>query len=106
MAKLIESENVERDYGMRGTNAIVEVDGKRLLICDAFGGIDSLDGGAVRWRHGVMIQLQSSDTLESLRAGKWNESVCLWDAVTHGHDDSRPILTGESIADLAAIAGL
>lgn len=104
MTKLIEIENVERDYGTNGINAIVESnDGRRFLIQDAFGGIDTLQGGAVRWRHGVTIQLQPNDTFESLRSGEWNDDVTLWDAVTHGQDDSRPVLevSPESLANAA-----
>lgn len=106
MARLIEFENVPRDYGMTGTNAIVESeDGNRYLIQDGFGGIDTLRGGAVRWQHGMVVQLQPTDTLESLRAGEWNELTSLWDAVTHGYDDSRPVLE-ISPANLAKSAGV
>jgi len=92
MAKLIESETVERDYGTSGTNAILEQpNGDRYLICDGFGGIDTLEGGCVRWKHGTAYRLQSGDTLESLRSTEWNEHVSLFDAVINGYDESRPV---------------
>ena len=107
MTKLHELESVERDYGLTGTVAIVEsTEGKRFLIQDAFGGVDTLEGGAVRWRHGTVIQLQPNDTLSSLRAGEWNECTTLWDAVTHGYDESRPVLeiSPENLAKASGIA--
>lgn len=107
MTKLIGCEIVERDYGMIGINAIVESNnGRRFLVQDAFGELDTLQGGAVRWRHGIAILLQPNDTFESLRATDWNDSVSLWDAVTHGHDESRPVLEAspESMARSAGIA--
>jgi len=91
---------------MRGNNAIVEQDGNRYLICDAFGGIDTLRGGAVRWDHGMVIQLQATDTLESLRCTAWNDELTLLDAVLHGCDDSRPILEDRSALNMAKSAGL
>ena len=106
MTKLIEAEKVERDYGFTGTNAIVESDGKRLLICDGFGGMDSLQGGAVRWRHGMAIELKPEDTIESLRAGEWNETTTHWDAVIHGRDKDRPILVGVNPEGLAEASGI
>jgi hypothetical protein len=107
MAKLIESVNVERDYGTTGTNAIVEAgNGKRYLIQDGFGGTGSLQGGAVRWEHGLVIELQPGDTLASLAVGEWNETASLWDAVIRGYDDSRPVLEGMSPISLAKSAGL
>lgn len=107
MAKLIERESVDRQFGFSGTNAIVEIDDcHRLLVCDGFGGIDSLEGGTVRWRHGAVYGLQPSDTFESLRAGEWNEHETLWDAVIHGHDGLRPVLDAdpEEVAKSAGIA--
>lgn len=107
MAKLIESRQVERDYGTNGTDAIVESEsGQRYLIQDAFGGIGTLAGGAVRWQHGIVIQLQPGDTFESLESGEWNESTSLWDAVTGGYDDSRPVCESMAPAVLAGAVSL
>jgi hypothetical protein len=93
MTAVIEIEQVERDYGLAGTVAIVETSNhKRFLIRDGFGGIDTLAGGAVRWKHGAAYELQPGDTLESLRSTAWNEEVTLYDAVLHGRDDSRPVV--------------
>ena len=105
MVKLIEAETVTRAYDFRGTDAIVESDGNRLLICDGFGGVDSLRGGAVRWEHGLVIRLQPDDTIESLKRAMWNECTSHWLAIVSGYDRSRPILL-ESPVKLAAAAGL
>ncbi len=80
----------------------------RLLLCQGFGGVDTLKGGAYRWQHGLACKLQPSDTLASLRAGKWNESTSLLDAVIHGADKSRELLTwtGAQLTKLAQVAGL
>lgn len=66
--RVIESEVVERDYGMRGIQAIVE-DSRlgRILIEDGFGGLDTPTGGAVRWCHGSARKCGPNDTLASLR---------------------------------------
>lgn len=102
MTKLIEHECVERQYGFGGMNAIVETDeGKRFLICDGFGGIDNLRGGAVRWEHGMAIHLQPDDTLDSLRTDMWNEHTSHLDAVIHGYDNSRPLFVGLDPTNLA-----
>ena len=107
MAKLIEIEHVERDYGMAGVNAVVESsDGKRLLICDGFGGVDSLQGGSVRWQHGMVVELQPTDSIESLRTGEWNDMTTHWDAMIHGYDKDRPILVGINPEGLAVSAGI
>lgn len=67
--RIVESEQVERDYGFKGTQMIIDHPNRgRLMLCDGFGGMDSLDGGAVRWRHGMAVQLRTGDTFESLRA--------------------------------------
>jgi len=93
MTKLIESVSVERDYGRTGTDAIVEAnDGERYLIRDGFGGVDSLEGGAVRWSNGALYHLQPEDTIASLQSEAWNETTSVWDAVVAGFDGSRPVV--------------
>lgn len=77
--RIIESEVVEREYGFRGTQAIVEHDilGK-IVIEDGFGGMDSPAGGAVRWRHGVARKCAAEDTLASLREVHLDERAGPW----------------------------
>ena len=97
-----------REYGMGGMIAIVDHPAHgRLLIADGYGGEDQIRGGAVRWEHGMVAQLQPGDTLAHLDAD-WNGKVTLMDAVRHGHDDSRPVLDwhGRAIAALARAAKL
>lgn len=67
MNKLVEQKSVERDYGFLGTQAIIESEKHgRLFIEDGFGGMDSLAGGQVRWRHGMARKISEVDTIDSL----------------------------------------
>jgi hypothetical protein len=106
---VIEQEQVERDYGMQGTEAIVEhPDHGLIYIADGFGGVDTMRGGAVRWEHGMAVKLQPGDTLESLLETEWNESTSLFRAMLEGYDEARPVLeiSGRQIAAIAKAAGL
>lgn len=106
---IIERRNVERDYGFSGTEAIIDHPANgRMLLCDGFGGIDTLAGGVVRWTHGIAIKLQDSDTFETLDGAPWTNGVTLMQAVQKGYDDTRPVLDwdGLAIARAAAAAGL
>lgn len=80
----------------------------RLYITERFGGVDSLSGGAYRWRHGIVCRVQLTDTLESLRNGEHNEWTSTLDAMIHGHDTDRPLLPwgGSAIENLAKSAGV
>ena len=107
--QLIEMENVGREYGFDGTQAIVDhPEHGRLLLTDGFGGMGDLRGGAVRWEHGLVVKLLPGDTLDGLRDAPWNEFCDTFDAVIKGYDDSRPVLNwhGPVVAALAAQAGL
>lgn len=101
--KLIESTRVEADYGMLCTLAIVEDEVRgRLFLREGYGGEDSLQGGAIRWRHGLAIRIQPADTLESLRDpdGYLN--------MVQGFDVERPVLAldGRELERIAEQAGL
>lgn len=52
-----------------------------LYISDGFGGKDTLAGGAYRWRHGCIVRVKETDTIESLTKpyNKWGDTVL-------GHD--------------------
>lgn len=102
---IVERRQVEREYGFTGVEAIIDHDRHgRLLICDGFGGIDSLRGGAVRFEHGLVIKLHADDTLESLH----DNASAIMDRALSGYDDSRPVLEwdGQKIAWLAQSLGL
>lgn len=106
--EVIEHEKVERDYGMMGNIAIVDHPNHgRLLIEDGFGGMDSLEGGSVRWRHGDVYRLHADDTLATLRETEWC-GTSLLNAVRHLEDTSRPSLEwwGHAVESLAVEAGL
>lgn len=107
-AIIIDQRDVERDYGFHGIEAIVEHEKHgRLLVCDGFGGKDSLRGGAVRFGHGIVCKLHDDDTFEGLDAS-WNDYTTVNSAVQAGYDDSRPVLDwgGHVIASFAKSCGL
>jgi hypothetical protein len=93
---LIEKRTVTREYDFQGTDAIIyHPKLGRLLIKDAFGGMGQLRGGAVRWEHGMAIQLKPDDSFESLRD--------LLGMVLAGYDPERPVLEwdGRAVESLA-----
>lgn len=107
-ATVIEKRNIKRDYGFDGVEAIVDHPKHgRLLVCDGFGGMDSLRGGAVRFEHGIVCKLHDDDTFAALDAA-WNDVTTIMAAVTTGYDDSRPVLEwdGMMVAKLAEGCGL
>jgi len=111
--KLIETQDIERDYGFKGTRAIVDtLKHGRLLIEDGYGGVDSMGGGCVRWKHGSAYQLQPGDTFESLQTdSEWEDcgqTMTKLGAILWQVDDSRPYLhwDGHAIASLAGSLGL
>lgn len=106
-ATIIEQEAREGQYGMTYSTMVVEhQEHGRLLLVEGFGGMDSVQGGAYRWEHGVACRLQSGDTLESLHAEAWNEGTSRYEAVVAGRDDSRPVLewSGHAIRAIVASA--
>ena len=97
--KIIEKNEVKREYGFTGTEAIIEhPDHGRLYIADGFGGIDTLAGGNVRYQHGILIKLKKGDTLNSLKNSQWNDHTTLFDAVCHGYDENRKVLEWDGFA--------
>lgn len=105
---VIESDHVERDYGFRGTDAVIEHPTHgRLLLSDGYGELGNR-GGKVRWEHGTAVKLQPGDTLGSLRSTEWNDWMNLFSAVKTGCDESRPVLdwSGDMVAAVAKSAGL
>lgn len=108
-SNLVEKEDVTREYGFPGVNAIIDhQEHGRLLICDGFGGTDTLYGGAVRWSHGMAVKLLSADTLDSLKKTPWNDNISVFVAAISGHDDQRPVLgwRGSQVELVADSAGL
>lgn len=100
---LIEQDDVERDYGFSGVEAVIDHPAHgRILLCDGYGE-DAHGAGCVRWGHGKAISLQPTDDLDTLRADPE-----AWMALLHGYDSSRPVLewTGHMVASVAKSAGL
>lgn len=98
----------ESGYGFSGVEAIIDHSKHgRLLVLDRFGGIDSMQGGAVRFKHRMVVKLHDDDTFAVLDAD-WNEGTSVMSAVTHGYDDSRPVLEWDRnmITKLAEYCGL
>lgn len=107
--KIIEERSVEMDYGFRGTWAVIDHPKHgRLLLCQGYGGETSLQGGGVRWRHGLILKLQPGDTIGSLEALPWNDEMATLVAARHGYDPDRPLMewNGHVVAAIAKAAGL
>lgn len=107
-ATIIDHRDVVREYGLAGTEAVIDhpVHG-RIYIADGFGGVGTIEGGTVRWAHGIVCQLHPEDTLAILD-GQYNETVTTLAAMTGGYDESRPVLEwdGSMIEGVARSAGL
>lgn len=107
-AQVIEKCTVDRAYGFVGEEAIIDHPRLgRIYVADGYGGVDSPDGGAVRWRHGYVCKLHAADTLESL-SQPWNEFFSVREAMQQGHDTTRPIMDiyGQALDTLAKSCGL
>ncbi len=105
---IVEHVEITRDYGLMGHEAIIDHPKYgRLLIQDSFGGMDSLQGGRVSFKFGLLIQLHADDTFQTI-TGVWNDYMDLGEAVRQGYDNSRPVMawTGYMIEKLAESAGL
>lgn len=105
---LLETASFPGPYGFECKAAIIDHDTQgRILLFQRYGGVDWMDGGATRWRHGVCARLLPSDTFESLN-GEWNSTSTVLDAVLAGADDSRPLLewNGIMIDRMARSVGL
>jgi hypothetical protein len=108
MTTIIEKRKVERDFGFLGTDAIIDHEKHgRLLIRDGYGGENGMQGGAVRFQHGMVVKLCTSDTFADLDKD-WNEFTSVFDAVVNGYDTARPIKDwdGKMITKLAESLGL
>lgn len=108
-ATVVDQRDVERDYGFKGVEAIVDHPTHgRLYVRHGFGGMDTLEGGQVRWKHGLAIQLRQNDTFADLDADWNDQGVDVRQAMTNGYDASRPVLQwdGYMVANLAAACGL
>jgi len=79
----------------------------RLLIAEGWGGLDSLSGGAYRWRHGFLAQLRPTDTLDLLES-EGDEACSIMRRVLAGEDASRRLFDwdGVVIDQMAQRAGL
>lgn len=105
---LIEKIVLEGPYEMAVTQAIVEHTAHgRILITQGFGGMDSLEGGCVRWKHGLTVRLLPHDTFDTLDA-PYNEWASVKEAALSGYDADRPVLPMEAgeIQRIAEAAGL
>lgn len=107
--QIVDVEHGRGSYDMQLKRAIIDhPEHGRLYLTQAFGGMDTLAGGAIRWRHGIACRLRPGDTLNSLRGEAWNDIVSRMEAMEHGYDDERPVLdwSGSAIESVARKAGL
>ena len=101
-ATIVEAREVEHEYGFNGTQAIIDHPNYgRIFITTGFGGMGEMRGGAVRWEHGMAIQLRADDTFAAL------DGDTLFNAM-RGHGEDRAILEwpGKIIESVANSAGL
>jgi len=83
--KIIEQKTSAADYDLPCKEAIVDHDTMgRLYIAEGFGGLDSLEGGQMRWKHGFAIKIEKSDTLENLHERRWNDETTYYQAMLAG----------------------
>jgi hypothetical protein len=104
MAKLIERNTLTGDYNLTKQAMIVEMsDGRRIYLIEGFGGMDSLEGGQNRWRHGAAVQILPTDTLDSLAEDSGEYHVTSYERMMHGYDEQRPVLDWDgSVIDRVA----
>jgi len=102
---IVESRTVPGRYDINRKMLIVDTADKgRMLIAQGYGGGD-FEGETYRWRHGVVAELRSDDTFESMDR-PWNDYMPTLSAVLEGADDSRPVLawSGRAVEALATSA--
>jgi hypothetical protein len=68
----------------------------RLLVTDGWGGSE-INGYCYHWRHGLVAQLKTDDTFETLDQ-PWNEYTGTINAIMTGNDPERPLLDWPSFA--------
>jgi hypothetical protein len=80
----------------------------RLYVSEAFGGLDTLAGGNVRWRHGDVCRVLEGDTLESLHHADDSGAPPIHYDMIGGADKRRPVLcwSGRCVESIAKSAGL
>lgn len=106
---VVETRKVQGQYDLVAYQAIIDhSEAGRLLLTEGYGGEDSPEGGAYRWRHGLAARLKPSDTLAKLEGQDWNPAMSHLQAVLEGSDPERPVLAlgGLAIQLIARAAGL
>jgi len=102
-ATIVEAREGEHEYDFKGTEVIIDHPKYgRLFLTTGFGGMGEMRGGAVRWEHGMAIQLRADDTFAVL-----DKDDTLYNAM-HGYGEDRAILEwpGKIIESVANSAGL
>ena len=100
---LIESDSRSGAYGMRQSRAIIQhhTEG-RLLLVEGFGGMDSVEGGMYRWKHGSAYKITEADTLESIFSKHTESEFSDYDCMRQNALE----WSGNIIAKVAQSAGL
>lgn len=95
-AIIISQRDIKHDYDTVGTEYIINHPKHGLiLLTTGFGGIDTPSGGAVRFRHGMVISLRLGDNFDSFNR-LWNDTTSNYLAMTQGYDDARSVLNWSS----------
>lgn len=103
-ATVVETDSYEGRYGFHITRAIVaHPEHGRIYMTSRYGGERSLNGGMVRWRHGMVVKMRADDELRNFQG----RSDDLW-SLERGEYRDRPILdwTGAAIESLAKSLGI
>ena len=100
---LIESDSRSGAYEMRQQRAIIQhhTEG-RLLLVEGFGGMDSVEGGMYRWKHGSAYKITEADTLESIFSKHTESEFSDYDYIRQNALE----WSGHIIAKVAQSAGL
>jgi len=104
--KIIESDVNKAEYDIDCIRMIVENEkGERYYMQEGFGGMDTMSGGYVRWRHGLIIRIKQGETFSTFEK-MWNEGTTHRSAMLNGYDDERPVLewSGHTIEKIANAA--
>ncbi len=89
--KLIDVRTLSGAYDLPCDQAIVEKQGRRILLTEGYGGGD-VQGKTYRWQHGLAIGLLPGDTFESLDKPANEDYTSYLQIALAGGDPDRPDL--------------
>lgn len=100
---VIDRKSYNGPYSMQGERIIAAKGNKRYLLTTGYGGGQTVRGGAMRWDHGVVVQLLPKDTLHSLSQTPEGDINSVMDRALAGADPARPVLNIDPRTIVAAL---